>query len=79
MMILSVTRFVPQRVGQLTAELCDMAWPECDGANLFRSFSRLTSALYHYELYDREQAIIEAWDHAITAEKAVARAIRLRI
>ena len=55
-------RFVPQRVGQLTMELCDMPWPERDGADLFRSFSRLTSALYHYEFHDREQAVIDAWE-----------------
>ena len=55
---------MPQRVGQLTMELCDLPWPgNSDGAELFRSFSRLTSALYHYEFHDREQAIIEAWEH----------------
>ncbi|NNE72371.1 MAG: DUF3754 domain-containing protein [Acidimicrobiales bacterium] len=56
-------RFVPQRVGQLTTELCDLPWPESDGAELFRSFSRLTSALYHFEFYDREQVVTEAWQH----------------
>ena len=40
-----------------------MPFLESDGADLFRSFSRLTSALYHYEFYDREQAVIEAWEH----------------
>ena len=41
-----------------------MPFLESDGADLFCSFSRLTSALYHYEFYDREQAVIEAWEHA---------------
>ena len=39
-----------------------MPWPEVDGAHLFRSFGRLTSALYHFEFYDREQEVVEAWD-----------------
>ena len=32
------------------------------GRDRARSFSRLTSALYHYEFYDREQAVIQAWE-----------------
>ncbi|MCP3855814.1 MAG: DUF3754 domain-containing protein [Actinomycetia bacterium] len=56
-------RFVPQRVGDLTRDLCDLPWPEhSDGAEQFRAFSRLTAALYHYEFHDREQVITEAWD-----------------
>ena len=56
-------RFIPQRVGQLTKELCKLPWAEDrDGAEQFRSFSRLTSALYHYEFHDREQVVTEAWE-----------------
>lgn len=50
-------------MGQLTTELCSLTWSEDqDGAEQFRSFSRLTSALYHYEFYDREQVVTEAWE-----------------
>lgn len=56
-------RFIPQRVGQLTTDLCSLPWPgDHDGAEQFRSFSRLTSALYHYEFHDREQVVTEAWE-----------------
>ena len=56
-------RFIPQRIGQLTTDLCGLPWPEDhDGAEQFRSFSRLTSALYHYEFHDREQVVTEAWE-----------------
>ncbi len=50
-------------MGQLTTELCSLTWPEDqDGTEQFRSFSRLTSALYHYEFHDREQVVTEAWE-----------------
>ena len=56
-------RFIPRRVGQLTSDLCSLPWPgDGDGAEHFRSFCRLTSALYHYEFHDREQLITEAWE-----------------
>ncbi|GMQ97504.1 MAG: hypothetical protein BMS9Abin17_0001 [Acidimicrobiia bacterium] len=56
-------RFIPQRVGQTTTKLCSLPWLEDhDGAEQFRSFSRLTSALYHFEFYDREQIVTEAWE-----------------
>ena len=56
-------RFISQRVGQLTTELCSLPWAEDhDGSEQFRSFSRLTSALYHYEFHDREQVVTEAWE-----------------
>ncbi len=56
-------RFIPQQIGQLTTDLCGLPWPEDhDGAEQFRSFSRLTSALYHYEFHDREQVVTEAWE-----------------
>lgn len=58
-------RFIPRRVGELTTDLCGLPWPQDhDGVEQFRSFSRLTSALYHYEFHDREQAITEAWERA---------------
>lgn len=55
-------RFVPQRVSELTRELCDISWTDPDGSEKFRSFSRLVSATYHYEFHDREQAVVDAWD-----------------
>jgi hypothetical protein len=56
-------RFIPRRVGQLTADLAGLPWPDDhDDGEDFRSFSRLTSALYHYEFHDREQVIIDAWE-----------------
>lgn len=56
-------RFIPRRVGELTTDLAGLPWPEDhDDAEDFRSFSRLTSALYHYEFHDREQVVIEAWE-----------------
>ena len=55
-------RFISQRVGQLTTELSSLPWAEDHGAEQFRSFSRLTSALCHYEFHDREQVVTEAWD-----------------
>ena len=39
-----------------------LPWAEDHGAEQFRSFSRLTSALCHYEFHDREQVVTEAWD-----------------
>lgn len=57
-------RFIPRRVGQLTGELTDVPGPGDPGGEAFRSFSRLVAALYHFEFHDREQAIIEAWEHA---------------
>lgn len=56
-------RFIPQRVGDLTADLCGLPWQDdSEGADRFRSFSRLTSALYHYEFHEREQDVTEAWE-----------------
>ena len=56
-------RFIPQRIGQLTTDLCSLPWPEGhDSSEQFRSFSWLTSALYHYEFHAREQVMIDAWE-----------------
>lgn len=57
-------RFVPQRVGQITRELADLPWRANSGADEFRSFGRLISALYHFEFHALEQSVIEAWEHA---------------
>ncbi|GMR02169.1 MAG: hypothetical protein BMS9Abin20_0497 [Acidimicrobiia bacterium] len=66
-------RFIPQRVGQITTELCSLPWLEDHGgAEQFRSFSRLTSALYHYEFYDREQIVTEAWERVGDDSEAAA-------
>lgn len=66
-------RFIPQRVGQLTTGLCSLPWPEDhDGVEEFRAFSRLTSALYHYEFHDREQVVTEAWERADDDPEAAA-------
>ncbi|MCH7789792.1 MAG: DUF3754 domain-containing protein, partial [Acidobacteria bacterium] len=56
-------RFIPRRVRHLTADLSGLPWPDDhDDGEDFRAFSRLTSALYHYEFHDREQVIIDAWE-----------------
>ena len=56
-------RFIPRRVEQLTTDLCELPRPEDhDDTGHFCAFSRLTSALYHYEFHDRERVIIEAWE-----------------
>ncbi len=66
-------RFIPRQVGRLTTDLCGLAWDDDpDGAELFRSFARLTSALYHYEFHDREQLVIEAWDQVGDDQDAAA-------
>ena len=40
-----------------------MPWPDGQpAAEQFRSFGRLTSALFHYEFHDREQVAIDAWE-----------------
>ncbi len=55
-------RFIPRRVRQVTQDLCGLPWPNGDDGGQFRSFSRLTAALYHYEFHDREQLVTEAWE-----------------
>lgn len=67
-------RFVPQRLGTLTAGLADMDEPDEGVADRFRAFSRLASALYHYEFHDREQAAVEAWDR-VQEDPAAAMAV----
>jgi hypothetical protein len=63
-------RFVPKRVGALTTELSTLPWSEREEADRFRSFSRLASALFHYEFHAREQALIDAWEQAGTEPAA---------
>lgn len=55
-------RFVPLRVGQLTAALAEGGWPSEAERDAFRSFSRMVSALYHFEFHDREQVVVAAWE-----------------
>lgn len=63
-------RFVPRRVGQLTGELAAIEWDDPSDGDRFQAFSRLTSALYHYEFHAREQAVIEAWEGAADESRA---------
>ena len=68
-------RFVAQRVGQLTRELADLPWQGNSDAYEFRTFSRLVSALYHFEFHDREQSLIDAWEQA-AHDPAAGEAVR---
>lgn len=54
--------FVPARVGEMTAALADTPWSDPDEHASFETFSRLVSALFHYDFHRREQVVIEAWD-----------------
>jgi hypothetical protein len=63
-------RFVPKRVGTLTTELTALPWSDSEDADRFRSFSRLASALFHYEFHAREQTLIDAWELAGTEPAA---------
>ncbi|MDZ7676062.1 MAG: TMEM143 family protein [Acidimicrobiales bacterium] len=56
-------RFVPQRVGQITDRLVDgESWsgPHAPPTRV-RAFSRLVTALFHFEMHAREQTLTEAW------------------
>lgn len=55
---------MPRRVSELTDELADMPWTADGGPEDFRAFSRLTAALFHFEFYDREQSVLDAWEQA---------------
>lgn len=55
-------RFVPRRVGKITNELAELPWDSASDEGAFRSFSRLASALYHFEFHEREQAIVDSWE-----------------
>jgi len=56
-------RFIPQRICELTAGLSRLPWSADPGdAERFRAFSKLVSALYHYEFHAREQAVLDAWE-----------------
>lgn len=56
-------RFVPQRVSQLTADLCHgLKTDDTVAAEQFQALGRLIAALYHYEFHDRSRAVTEAWD-----------------
>jgi len=56
-------RFVPQRLGPLTTQLCDLRWDDDSDREKFRAFTRLASALYHHEFHEREQAMLDAWEN----------------
>lgn len=56
-------RFVPQRVGQLTAALTARAGTtDVVAAAQFKTFSRLAAALFSFDFQARAQAVAEAWD-----------------
>lgn len=63
-------RFVPRRVGQLTDDLVAVVDDGERGAARFRAFSRLVTALYHYEFHAREQSLIDAWEQAVDDQGA---------
>lgn len=62
--VASRERFVPRRVSELTDELAKMPWTAHGGPEDFRAFSRLMAALFHFEFYDREQQMLDAWEEA---------------
>lgn len=66
-------RFVPQRVERLSSTLCELPWSDSDDEARFRGFTRLVSALYHFEFHSRERMIVDAWDRI--AEDPVARTL----
>lgn len=62
--MIEAARYVPQRVRALTEALAQEPWNDApDGPDRFREFARLVSALYHFEFHDREQTIVELWEH----------------
>lgn len=69
---------MPRRVGELTTELCEVPWVDGDDADRFRAFSRLAGALRHYEYHDREQRMLEAWEH-IGDEPTAASAVSVEL
>lgn len=66
-------RFLPQRLGPLTAQLCDLPWDDADDREQFRAFSRLIAALYHYEFHEREQELLDAWERITDDPEAAAQ------
>lgn len=57
-------RFVPRRVGKLTAQLAERPFPAgvAESADDLRALSRVVAALVHVELLDREREATEAWE-----------------
>lgn len=55
-------RFIPRRVGQITADLAEVGPGDAPDVDALRAFSRLVSALYHLEVHEREQWVVEQWD-----------------
>ncbi len=63
-------RYVPRRVQQVTEDLAGRPWPDDSSAERFRAFSRLVAAMEHFEFYDREQQLVDAWDQATVDPEA---------
>lgn len=65
--MIEAARYVPQRVRALTEALAEHPWDHAEAPtgspDRFREFSRLVAALYHFEFHDREQTIVELWEH----------------
>jgi Protein of unknown function (DUF3754) len=62
--VIEAARYVPQRVRSLTGALAEHPWNDDSVApERFREFARLVAALYHFEFHDREQTVVELWEH----------------
>lgn len=62
--VIEAARYVPQRVRALSGALADHPWRHGgDAPERFREFARLAAALYHFEFHDREQMVVELWEH----------------
>lgn len=62
--MIEAARYVPQRVRALSGALADHPWShDGDAPERFREFARLVAALYHFEFHDREQTVVELWEH----------------
>lgn len=69
-------RFVPRRVGQVTDELVALPWDDLADAERFRVLSRLVTALAHFDLHDREEAVIDAWAQTEAGDAQAAATLR---
>lgn len=62
--VIEAARYVPQRVRDLSEALAEQPWHhDADAPERFREFARLVGALYHFEFHEREQTIVELWEH----------------
>lgn len=55
-------RYVPRRVGEITAGLANHPWTGVDESAEFRAFAQLVGALFHFESYATEQSVLDLWD-----------------